>query len=204
MEATLTDAELFAAWRAGDRTAGESLIERHYDAIARFFRTKAGEHADDLVQRTFLVCAEPGASFRGEGSFRSFLFGIARNVLYEHIRRRVRDGQPEPDFAASSIMDLAPGVATIAAQRAEQRLLVQALQNMPLESQLLLELYYWEDLSIDEVASVLSIPKGTVKSRLFAARSVLRDKMESMATTPEDARSVRALIQAWEKNKEKD
>jgi len=176
-EPAVDDAALFAAWRGGDRASGEALIERHYDAIARFFRTKAGEHADDLVQRTFLVCAEPGASFRGEGSFRAFLFGVGRNVLFEHFRGRVRDGHGEPDFARSSIMDLAPGVATVAGKRAEQRLLLQALQHLPLEAQLLLELYYWEELSIDEVAAVLTIPPGTVKSRLHTARALLREAL---------------------------
>src|SRR5690606_17645112 len=48
------DRELFEAWRTGDRAAGQQLIERHYDAIVRFFRTKAGPQTDDLVQRTFL------------------------------------------------------------------------------------------------------------------------------------------------------
>ena len=44
------------AWRAGDHAAGERLVAEHYDVVLRFFRTKAGEEADDLVQRTFLRC----------------------------------------------------------------------------------------------------------------------------------------------------
>jgi RNA polymerase sigma factor (sigma-70 family) len=193
----MNDGELFAAWRGGDRASGESLIERHYDAMLRFFRGKAGDHAEDLVQRTFLVCAEPGGGFRGEGSFRAYLFGVARNVLFEHIRRRVRDGQPQPDFAESSIMDLAPGVATVVGRRAEQRLLMQALNLLPLESQLLIELYYWEELAVDELAAVLEIPAGTVKSRLHSARARLRDAMEQLPAAPEDTRSVRALLDSW-------
>ncbi len=195
--AELEDATLFHAWRAGDREAGEALILRHYDAIARFFRHKAAAHADDLVQRTFLLCADPNASFRGEGSFRAFLFGVARNVLFEHIRRNLRDGRPDADFSASSLLDLSPGVATIAAQHAEQRLLGRALQHLPLESQMLLELYYWEELSIDELASMLAIPAGTVKSRLFSARTQLRETLERLPASPEDARSAQSLLHSW-------
>src|SRR5688572_10301390 len=123
-----TDPELLQAWQGGDRDAAARLVERHYDAIARFFGNKAPDHADDLVQRTFLACAESAGGFRAEGSFRAFLFGIARNVLYEHIRGRVRDGRNEPDFRSSALVDLAPGVSTMVVRRNEERLIARALQ----------------------------------------------------------------------------
>ena len=89
-----TDADLVAGWRGGDTDAGEALIERHYDAIVRFFRTKTDVGVEDLVQRTFLVCAERLHSYGGVATFRAFLFGIARNVLFEHLRAKLRDGRP--------------------------------------------------------------------------------------------------------------
>lgn len=191
------DLDLLTAWSRGDREAGAALVERHYDAIVRFFRNKASDDADDLVQRTFLACAEGAATFRGQGTVRAYLFGIARNVLYEHIRGRVRDGRAEPDFRASALVDLAPGVSTLAAQRADQRVLLAALQHIPVDLQVLLELYYWEDLGIDELAQVLEIPAGTVKSRLHRARALLRDATEKVTTTPEESRSIRDLLDAW-------
>jgi RNA polymerase sigma factor (sigma-70 family) len=193
----VTDNELAEAWRGGDRAAAEALIERHYDAIARFFTTKAGEHAEDLTQRAFLVCARSVERFRGDGSFRAFLFGIARNVLYEHIRGRIRDRKNEPDFNESSIADLNPGVLTLASRRADQRLLVQALQRIPLELQLLLELYYWEELGLAELAEVLGVPEGTVKSRLFRARRLLREAMSKLPSSPDELRSASAELADW-------
>lgn len=190
------EAALHEAWKAGDRAAAEELIERHYDSIVAFFRTKAGAHADDLVQLTFLRCAENMASFRGEASFRAFLFGIARNILFEHIRGRVRDGHV-PDLNVSSILDLQPGVATLASQHAEQRLLVAALQRIPVELQIALELFYWEELSIDELAAVLEVPPGTVKSRLHRARGLLREAMENLPSLREEKESLRAKLAAW-------
>jgi len=190
------DAELIEAWQAGDRKAAAQLIERHYDGVVGFFRTKAGDHADDLVQRTFLRLSEGLPTFRGDGSFRAFLFGIAKNVLFEHIRSRVRDGKA-PDLSASSILDLQPGAATLLSLRAEQRLLVGALQRIPVELQLALELYYWEELSIDELATVLDVPPGTVKSRLHRARELLRETMETTPSTPEDEASLRAQLASW-------
>ncbi|HLU69098.1 MAG TPA: RNA polymerase sigma factor [Kofleriaceae bacterium] len=191
------DAELVAAWRGGDRAAGQTLIERHYDAITRFFASKAGDQADDLTQRTFMLCASSIEGFRADGSFRAFLFGIARNVLYEHIRRRVRDARAEPDFHVSSLADLAPGVATLASRRAEQRVLGLALQNIPLDLQILIELYYWEELRLEELAQMLGVPEGTVKSRLHRARTLLREAMGRVPSTPEEQDSASALLARW-------
>jgi RNA polymerase sigma-70 factor (ECF subfamily) len=175
------DAALLEGWSEGDRTCGEALVARHYESVLRFFRTKAGPDADDLAQRTFLRCVEAGKRFKGEASVRSFLFGIARNVLFEHIRSRVRDGKVDPDFGVSSILDLNPRASTLAFRKAEQRRLVQALQNTPLETQIVLELYYWEELSVDEVARVVEIPPGTVKSRLHRGRELLREQLGAAA-----------------------
>ncbi|MGE0324021.1 MAG: RNA polymerase sigma factor [Polyangiaceae bacterium] len=190
------DKDLFASWLAGDREAGEELIERHYDSVARFLRTKAGPHADDLVQRVFLVCLDKGGQFRGDSTFRAFLFGIARNVVFEFIRGKVRDAaRAVEDVGSSSIMDLAPGLSTIAIQRAEQRLLVEALQRLPLDLQMAIELYYWEELSVAELAEALEIPVGTVKSRLHRARELLRDEMNRIPASDQERESLRSMFQ---------
>lgn len=191
------DDRQFGAWRDGDRTAGEALIERHFDAIERFFATKAPDAREDLVQRTFLACAEAVKSYRAEGGFRAFLFGIARNVLFEHIRGRVRHGAQPADFSQSGIADLSPGVSTLTEYRAEQRSLVGALQRLPLELQLLVELYYWEELGVDELAAVLEVPPGTIKSRLHRARTLLAEAMAETPPESEEDGSVRALLLDW-------
>lgn len=175
------DLELFTSWRAGDRAAGSALIERHFDALARFFGSKVGAtHQDDLVQRTFLACIEGAAGFRGDSSFRAFLFGIARNLVFEHYRSRVRDGRNDPDFTTGALVDLAPGLVTAAAARAAQARLAIALERIPLEAQILVELYYWEELSVEELAAVLAVPAGTIKSRLHRARTLLREAAEAL------------------------
>ena len=181
------DRTAFLAWQAGDREAAARLLDRHYDAVARFFANKAGAHGEDLVQRTFLGVLESASQFRGEGSFRAFLFGIARNVLFEFIRSRVRDGRSPPDFSVSSILDVSPGLVTQAAQRAERQQLLLALQQLPLELQLLLELYYWEELPVGELAQLFEVPPGTIKSRLHRARGRIKEHLDAaeLARLPE-------------------
>lgn len=193
-----SDEILLKQWSEGDREAGVTLVSRHYDAIVRFFQTKAAAEADDLVQRTFLACSEAAARYKGEGSFRAYLFGIARNILYEHIRKKMRAGL-HLDIHAQSIADLSPGVSTLAAKRADARWVLRGMQLIPIESQVLVELYYWEDLSIAELAETFDIPPGTVKSRLSRARKQLRDALERVPDESSDPKSTRALLQDWMK-----
>jgi RNA polymerase sigma-70 factor (ECF subfamily) len=197
VSASLTDEQLFAAWVDGDRASGAALIERYYAAVERFFLSKVGDRADDLVQQTLLACIESAASFRGVTRFRAYLFGVARNVLCDFIRRRTRDGQPPPDFGVSSIMDLMPGIATQAAQRAEERQLILALRQLPLDLQMLVELYYWEEISVDELAQMMEVPPGTIKSRLHRARTLLSEAMVRLPAEPDDSAGATTLLRQW-------
>jgi RNA polymerase sigma-70 factor (ECF subfamily) len=193
----IDDQDLYAAWIGGDRAAGATLTERHFPAIERFFAHKTSTGADDLVQQTFLRAVQAPKEFRGDGSFRAFLFGIARNVLFEHIRKRVRAGREVPDFAISTLMDLVPGASTLLGRESDTRSLVLALQRIPLDLQLLLELYYWEELPLADLAEIFGVPSGTIKSRLFRARGLVRDAMEAVPGDEDDKRSARSLLQGW-------
>ena len=70
------DAADLVAWRGGDRPAGQRLFARYYEPVARFFINKSGDASGDLLQRTFLACLEGLPNFRGDGSFRSYIFAI--------------------------------------------------------------------------------------------------------------------------------
>ncbi len=191
------DTLLLRAWHAGDRSAGQALIRRYHEPVTRFFRTKAFKHAEDLAQRTFLGLAEAGDRFSGESSVRAFLFGIARNVLFEFYRSKKKHGPAAPDFAVESLVDLSPGVSTQVAARSEMRVLLQALQRIPADLQSLLELHYWESLSVDELASVFEIPNGTVKSRLHRARGLLHEEMQRVSASPALLQSTQTIYAAW-------
>lgn len=179
-----SDDELFRAWQAGDRRAGEALFERHYDALDRFFVNKVGDRAGDLVQRTFVACIEAAARFRGESSFRTFMFAIARNQLLKHLRDHGRE-RDRLDPASTSICDLDPSPSVVAARREQERQLLAALRRLPLDEQIALELHYWEQLSATEIAGVLEIPVGTAKSRLRRAH----DRLEAALAGPDPAKA---------------
>lgn len=176
----MNDAELLAAWRNGDRRAGERLVERHFRTVYGFFRNKLDGEVEDLVQRVFLRCVESRDAFRGESSFRTYLLAIARNELFAHWRGRGVHVDP----ATSSIALIDTGTTPTAAldSQREHRLLVRALRSLPLDDQIALELAYFENLSTRELAGVLEIPENTVRSRLSRARDKLRAVLVELGT----------------------
>src|SRR5262245_31873017 len=138
-----SDGELLGRWRAGDALSGEVLFDRYYDLVDRFFLNKVTGGIQDLVQETFIRCVESRERIQDNDRFRSFLVGIAYNVLNAYLRNNYRGGR-EIDFSEASVCDLDPGPGTLVGQRREQRLLLEALRKIPVDDQVILELHYWE------------------------------------------------------------
>lgn len=191
------DLELLTAWRDGDTAAGSELFERHFVAVRRFFRNKVLGDVDDLIQKTFLACVEGRDRFRGDASFRRYLLGTANNILRMHYRaRRVGDG---PDFDVASAVDLAPSPSVAASFADEQRIVLEALRRIPLGFQIALELYYWEDLPVAELAEILDVPVGTIKTRLRRGRQLLEQKIGELADSPERLHTTLTRLDDWAK-----
>lgn len=176
-----SDNELLVAWRDGDTRAGKELFERHFTALRRFFANKVDLHeVEDLMQRSFMGCVEAVDRFRGEASFRTFLFAIGRRQLYKHFRdQRVKDGRRADDLSVTSVAELGRSPSSILGARQESAMLLQALQRISVDHQTVLELHYWEQLSTDEVAEVCEIAPATVRTRLHRARHALRAVLEA-------------------------
>ena len=190
------DGELLEAWRGGDKRAGKILFERHYDAVHRFFRNKVGAEAPDLVQKTFLGCVEGVERYRGEGSFRSWLFAVAYRQLCKHYRQASNE-RARFDFGTVSAADLDPTPSRVVAQRREHRLLLEALRAIPVQHQVALELYYWEQMSDTEVARTLDLPLGTTKSRIRRARQLLAEHIAKLAKSPAELESTLGNLEQW-------
>ncbi len=175
-----SDDQLLEAWRNGDQDSGRILFERYISTLSRFFRTKVGEEREDLIQLTFLACVESRDRLRDGTRFRAYLFRIARNKLYDHLLA-VRRGTTRPDPLTHSVIDLGASPSRLMAKSERDQHLFAALQHLPLDLQILLELHYWEGMSTAGLAEVLQIPQGTVKTRLFRARGLLREQLARLA-----------------------
>lgn len=189
------DVDLLEAWRAGDEDAGNALVRRHFDALFRFFRARLDDGVADLVQRTFLGAVEARDRIFAT-SFRGYLFGIAHKQLAMELRKRSRQRVvAAPIHDAAQSMSGSPSKLVLKHQ--EQHLLLRALRRIPLEMQVLLQLHYWDELPTAEIGEVLGIPAGTVKSRLFRARTLVRESIAALATDTATSTSTLSDLDAW-------
>ena len=193
----MSDTDLLRAWTPDNPAPGEELYRRHFDAIHRFFANKVSNARDveDLIQRTFLACMEARSRFAGASSFRTWLLGIANNLLREYYRRGRRDAD-RLDFGSASARDLGDGPSTLLRQLRDREALLEALQSIPLDSQVILELFYWERFTGPQLGEFLDVPENTARSRLRRARELLLDALKG---SPTGSRSVGSFddLDAW-------
>jgi RNA polymerase sigma factor (sigma-70 family) len=201
-QAKLDDRELLRAWREGDRRAGSELFSRHFDELYGFFRNKvhSGDEAEDLVQQTMLACVRNRDGFRGDASFRTYLFTVARSRLIDLYRRRGHGDAPE---GVSSLLD--PGQSPSTWFRAGERKLqlLAALSQLGFDHQLALELHYVQGFKGPELAAILEIPEGTVRSRLRRARAALLERLEELGERGLAEATIEADLEGWAGNVEK-
>jgi len=163
--------------------AFSAIFDRHFRGVHRYLSRRVGrELADDLASATFTVAFERRRSFRTDSdSAFPWLLGIATNLLrnYRRSEQRLletvaRLGQTGEVFAAG---------AAGAVGATDDRDLAGALAGLDPEQRDVLFLYAWADLSYEEIASTLSVPVGTVRSRLSRARAHLRSELAQTSAT---------------------
>lgn len=177
-----SDLAMYALWVAGDTRAGDLLFRRFGAALQAFFRTKVRpEDQDDLVQQVWVELSETrrrGAGSSVRTTIRAYLFGVARHVLCRHLRRRYRPEEVDVDLLKSSIAALDPSLSTALGEQVAAQRMVLALQRLPVDTQILIELRYVHELSTGELASLYDVPLGTIKSRLAHARTALEGEVQ--------------------------
>jgi RNA polymerase sigma factor (sigma-70 family) len=192
-----SDFELLTAWAAGDADAAGRLIKRHTGALYRFFDRKVADSIEDMVQETFVACVARVEHIRPEVGFRAYMFGVARHVLCARLRASYR--QPaELDLESSSLREVGPTPSELVVDAHEEKLLQEALRWLPVETQLLLELYYWQDLTANELAAIYGAGEPAIRSRLRRAKDALREAVAHVAESPDLLRSTWAELERRE------
>jgi RNA polymerase sigma-70 factor (ECF subfamily) len=166
------DLELIEKYLNGDTDAFAALMHAHEDRVfavcLRMLRDR--EAALDAVQETFITVFRKADRFRGEAAFGTWLYRVAMNTCYDQLRKRKRhDAVPLPDDN-----DPADAGATGQIEAIELRPdLEAALDAIPPEFRAAVVLVDIEGLPLDQVAELLEVPVGTVKSRVFRGRRLL-------------------------------
>lgn len=174
-------------YRAGEVGAFEEIVHAYADRLVRFFRRLGGDAAtaEDLAQEVFLKMVRGARAYEPQGRFESFLFRIARNAWIDHVRARDARPRPRPieggkDREPIPVPDPAPGPVERAGTVEDTERMLAALSRLPEGERLVVELGLFQGVPYAEVSTILEIPIGTVKSRMFSAVRRLRREMEGI------------------------
>jgi RNA polymerase sigma-70 factor, ECF subfamily len=171
------DAQLLRRIGQGDESAMAAFYREHGRVVFAHVLLVAGERvlAEEIVQDTMLAVWRGAGSFRGESSVRSWVIAIARRQTRDRLRgRRLR---VVDDAFLADQPGAGPGPEVMALDRAELAEVMGAIRELAPAHREVLGLVFSSGLSLPEVAGVLEIPVGTVKSRLTAARTALSRKL---------------------------
>jgi RNA polymerase sigma-70 factor (ECF subfamily) len=165
-----SDTEAIAASLVDPHAFG-AIFERHFGAIHGYLRRRFDDEiADELTAQTFFVAFDRRSRFdQGRPDARPWLFGIATNLAHSHRRREQAELRAIAAMATESRTVMEGVEARIDAERLRASL-AHALADLPVEESDVLCLLVWAELNQAEIASALTIPLGTVKSRLSRAR----------------------------------
>lgn len=176
--------------KQGDRKAFDTLIRNYEKRVYNLAYRLSGHYdeANDISVDAFIRVFQALRLFRGDANFSTWLFRIVTNVYLDR-RKRTRNKQHlsleeyielEENSVARQVEDPAPTPAMRAEASERKDLMQQAINSLPDYQRAMIVLYHTEGLSYDEIAEVMALPIGTVKSRLNRARLTLREKLEPL------------------------
>lgn len=166
------DGDLVIAALGGPGDAFGVLVQRYERAVYHLcLRTmRDGEEARDCAQEAFYKAYRSLRTYKPGSRFSTWIFAIAYHACCDRLARRKRQSAAElPDRA-----DTSPGPAQLAERNAEARALYAAIDALPEKYRRVITLYHLQGRQYEEIARVLDLPMGTVKTHLFRAKNLLR------------------------------
>src|SRR5579862_9522630 len=166
----MAEADLVRDARHGHEQAFLTIYQRHRSPVFQFAWRLTGSKAaaEDITQECFLALVRGAAFDSDRGALRTYLFGIARNLVL----RRLRISEREADEVAETVAPIDVLGELLAAERSE--LVSRAVAQLPLLQREAIVLFTFEGLSLEEIAKISGVDAGAVKSRLHRARESLR------------------------------
>jgi RNA polymerase sigma-70 factor (ECF subfamily) len=175
---TTSDEVLIARIAGGDRLAMQVLFARHHVRVYRFvLRLVRNEAtAEDLISEVFLDIWRQAGKFEGRSAVSTWMLSIARFKALSALRRRPE--QELDDETAERIEDQSDDPETALAKKDKGALLRQCLTALSAEHREIIDLVYYHEKSVEEVAGIVGIPEATVKTRMFYARKKLSELLK--------------------------
>jgi RNA polymerase sigma-70 factor (ECF subfamily) len=171
----MTDDALMQAVRDGDENAFGEIVDRYKDSLVNYLThlVRSRDRAEEIAQDAFVRLYRSAANYRERERLGPYLFRIATNLTVSEIRRERRWSLLLPRYNASTTPNIPSPDANLITDEI-QRQVAAALEKLPVKYRAPLVLFEIEEWSYEEIATTLSLPNGTVKSRISRARELMR------------------------------
>jgi RNA polymerase sigma-70 factor (ECF subfamily) len=185
-----TDKQLVKRCQNGDQLAYELLVKKYQFRIARSRYISIETEIEDISQEVFIKAYKALKNFRGDSEFYTWLYRIAVNTAKNHLsykgRRKAEYGfdpqnNEESSYELSQMTDIQTPESLLAGKQMYTKL-KQTIKEMPDELQEAIILREFDGLSYDEIAQAMDCPIGTVRSRIFRAREILDEVINTIST----------------------
>jgi RNA polymerase sigma-70 factor (ECF subfamily) len=189
----VTDEQLIQWVADGDSSCLATLFERHHRSVYKFVLqiTRHRAQSEDLVQDVFLKMLRKAGSFRGDGSFRAWMFNIARNVAFDYLRKNKRqnneslDNESLDEQLSEKLADNRSAEQAAAGSQ-KMQLVMQALAKLPAAAQEVIWLGRFEFDNYEELGQALACNAGTARVRMHRAMALLNDTYTNIYGAPID------------------
>lgn len=173
-----SDEDLIHRIAGGERLAMQVLFARHHVRVYRFVLRLVRDEAsaEDVVSEVFIDVWRQAGQFEGRSAVSTWLLGIARFKALS--ARRKRTGEALDDEAAAAIEDQSDSPEVLLQKKDKGAVLRQCLGALSNEHREIIDLVYYHEKSVDEVARIVGIPENTVKTRMFYARKKLGELLQ--------------------------
>src|SRR5712691_3678873 len=178
------DAQLVAASKGGNQDAFALLVQRYqrriFNLIYRMLQQY--EEANEITQETFLAAWLGLPSFRGDARFSTWLYRIAYNCSLKQLEQRKREKALQEAMQAEHTLQHTNNSDRIDAEmeaHERQTMIHTLLSNLPAKYRIVLVLRHLQEMTYEEIAEALTMPIGTIKTHLFRARNLLKERLEA-------------------------
>jgi RNA polymerase sigma-70 factor, ECF subfamily len=176
---TTPDEALIGRIAGGDRFAMQVLYARHHVRVYRFLLRLVRNEAtaEDVMSEVFLDVWRQAGRFEGRSQVSTWMLAIARFKALSTLRRRTEDELDEE--AAAAIEDPSDDPGVVLQKKDRSAVLLQCLGALSVEHREIIDLVYYHEKSVEEVAEIVGIPEATVKTRMFYARKKLAELLKA-------------------------
>lgn len=179
------DDTLVSACQVGDQDAFALLVQRHQRYVFNLVFRMLGqyEEANEVTQETFLAAWQGLPNFRGDARFSTWLYRIAYNCALKQLELRKRDQALQVAIQTEQADQRGDNDQRIGAEieiHERQTIVREQLSNLPAKYRIVLVLRHLQEMTYEEMAEILTMPIGTIKTHLFRARKLLKERLEAL------------------------